>query len=139
MRMDRGKIDLLQLQQAHPAWQKKEGRFDRAICGDTIIHEGKVRHNNNIINVTRKPRRYVTVFWSGTREEFDYAYAISSYKFDSRKIPDLEELGEGNREGRGSVRRGVALDFDQSIRRGIDGVVVADWSPSCRRNPLGPK
>ncbi|MFF5519584.1 Yip1 family protein [Streptomyces coeruleorubidus] len=92
MRMDRGKIDLLQLQQAHPAWQKKEGRFYCAICGDMIIHEGKVRHNNNIINVTRKPR-YVTVFWSGTREEFDYAYAISSYKFDSRKIPDLEELG----------------------------------------------
>ncbi|OUC96618.1 hypothetical protein CA983_31585 [Streptomyces swartbergensis] len=91
MRMDRGKINLLQLQQAHPSWQKKEGRFYCAECPDMIIHEGKVRHNNNIINVTRKPR-YVTVLWYGTREEFDYAHAISSYKFNPRKSPDREEL-----------------------------------------------
>ncbi|GGS65515.1 YIP1 family protein [Streptomyces violaceus] len=91
MRMDRGKIDLRQLQQAHPSWQKKEGRFHCAECIDMLIHEGKIRHNNNIINVTRKPR-YVTVLWYGTREEFDYSYAISSYKFNPQENPDLKEL-----------------------------------------------
>jgi hypothetical protein len=91
MRMDRGKIDLRQLQQAHPSWKKKEGRFYCAECSGMIIHEGKVRHNNNIINVTRKPR-YVTVLWQGTREDFDYSYAISSYKIDFKKNPDLKEL-----------------------------------------------
>ncbi|GHD14482.1 hypothetical protein GCM10010313_40950 [Streptomyces violarus] len=91
MRMDRGKIDLRQLQLAHPSWQKKEGRFHCAECIDMLTHEGEIRHNNNIINVTRKPR-YVTVLWQGTREEFDYSYAISSYKMDFAKFPDLKEL-----------------------------------------------
>ncbi|MFD6169638.1 Yip1 family protein [Streptomyces coeruleorubidus] len=91
MRMDRGKIDLLQLQRAHPSWQKKEGRFYCAKCSDMLIHEGKVRHNNNIINVTRRPR-YVTVLWYGNQEKFGYEYAISSYKFNPRKRPDVGEI-----------------------------------------------
>ncbi|WP_345662559.1 hypothetical protein [Streptomyces venetus] len=91
MRMDRGKINLLQLQRAHPSWHKKEGRFYCPKCSVMTIYEGVVRHNNNVINVTRKPR-YVTVLWYGTKEDFDYSYAISSYKFNARMDPDLKEL-----------------------------------------------
>ncbi|MEV5428534.1 hypothetical protein [Streptomyces sp. NPDC052701] len=105
MRMDRGRIDLAELQQAHPSWRKDQGRFycEPERCSAMLIYEGEVRHNNNIINVTRNPR-YVTVARFGSPEESDYECIISSYRFDPRSNPDLKELQreserEANRYG----------------------------------------
>ncbi|MFJ3878489.1 hypothetical protein ACIPW5_13625 [Streptomyces sp. NPDC090077] len=64
MRGDRGVIDsgyYLPIL----SWKEKPGRyFDcREPCSDHVIHYGRVRHNNNIVNVTRRPRYLTSIRW----------------------------------------------------------------------------
>ncbi|MFI8192063.1 hypothetical protein ACIF8T_25320 [Streptomyces sp. NPDC085946] len=96
MRKDRGKIDVTQFRRRHRSWDKAEGRYYCAPekCGEEIYYHGRVRHNNNLVNVTRKPR-YVTAIWS-LREP--PRYSISSFDFKgkvalSEERRDLERYG----------------------------------------------
>ncbi|MDW8806553.1 hypothetical protein P1P68_17585 [Streptomyces scabiei] len=72
-------------------------------CGEYIAYHGKVRYNNNLINITRKPR-YAAAFWSpeGYADVF-----ISSFNFKKSKTSDsiygiYKDLNEEEieREGR---------------------------------------
>lgn len=97
LRSDRGKIDD-GFYFPRASWLKEgDGYYcPPKECTEQLIYHGGVRYNNNLINVTRKPR-YVVAFWS-PEEEPDAL--ISSFSFKSRKkdgslyevYDNLEEL-----------------------------------------------
>ncbi|ATZ27000.1 hypothetical protein ACFZBM_16875 [Streptomyces lavendulae] len=65
MRGDRGKVDD-ELRYPVFSWKQKTDRFfDCAAvkCLDYVLYHARVRHNNNIINVTRRPR-YINTYRS---------------------------------------------------------------------------
>ncbi|MFJ2950667.1 Yip1 family protein [Streptomyces sp. NPDC087226] len=103
MRKDRGKLDVEEFGFAHPTWNRNDRRYycAPAICGEQIIHRGRVRHNNNLINMTRTPR-YVTAVWSpGGR----FISSISSLAFDYSGPGDYrEERRELERYGAAKAR-----------------------------------
>jgi hypothetical protein len=79
MRKDRGKLDVAKFRRVHRSWDKGEGRYYclPRKCGEELYYHGRVRHNNNFVNVTRKPR-YVTAVWSPRERPL---YSISSFHF----------------------------------------------------------
>lgn len=88
MRKDRGKLDVEEFAFAHPSWDENGGYYCRLeICGEQLIYRGRVRHNNNLVNVTRKPR-YVTAVWS---PEGRFISSISSFRFDYSGLGDYQE------------------------------------------------
>ncbi|MFF9488347.1 hypothetical protein [Streptomyces sp. NPDC014676] len=88
MRKDRGKIDVEEFRSAHPSWEENSGYYcPPAVCGEQLIYRGRVRHNNNLINVTRKPR-YVTAVWS---PQGRFISSISSFRFDYSGLGDYQE------------------------------------------------
>lgn len=89
MRKDRGRIDVEEFRSPHPSWNERDRRHycDPAICGGQLVYRGRVRHNNNLINVTRKPR-YVTAIWS---PEGRFISSISSFPFNFFGVGDYEE------------------------------------------------
>ncbi|WP_189532996.1 hypothetical protein [Streptomyces roseolilacinus] len=103
MREDKGGIDVWEFQEPHFSWEKKEGRFYCAPseCGETLIYHGKVRHNNNLVNVTRRPR-YVTTWWSVTPEDSSSYVSISSFRFQPKGSVEEEER-EREMDGYGVV------------------------------------
>ncbi|GHE95371.1 hypothetical protein GCM10017776_09680 [Streptomyces griseoluteus] len=89
MRKDRGRIDVGNFSEPHASWIKTEPHASGiktspyychpSLCGETLRYHGRVRHNDNLINVTRKPR-YVTAEWSPKKGP---KYSISStYDFE---------------------------------------------------------
>ncbi|GAB2878670.1 hypothetical protein GCM10027074_53630 [Streptomyces deserti] len=96
MRKDRGKLDVAQFRRMHRSWDKAEGRYYCAPkkCGEELYYHGRVRHNNNLVNVTRKPR-YVTVIWSPREPP---RYSISSFNFEGR-VARSEERRDVDRYG----------------------------------------
>ncbi|CAM5638049.1 hypothetical protein SALBM311S_04084 [Streptomyces alboniger] len=101
MRKDRGKLDVEEFKTPHYSWDvDAEPRYycDPKKCGLQIYYHGRVRHNNNLINVTRRPR-YVTAIWIPGH---DPTSVISSYDF---KKGERGLVQEGKRE---SERYGAA-------------------------------
>ncbi|CAL9368454.1 hypothetical protein [Streptomyces sp. enrichment culture] len=96
MRKDRGKLDVAQFRRMHRSWDKKEGVYycRPEKCGEELYYHGRVRHNNNLVNVTRKPR-YVTAVWSPRARPL---YSISSYYFKGR-VDRSEERRDVDRYG----------------------------------------
>ncbi|MFF1443332.1 hypothetical protein [Streptomyces sp. NPDC058295] len=92
MRKDKGRINDWEFPYPHRSWDKREGRFycPPRDCEESLIYHSKVRHNNNIVNVTRRPR-YVTTWWSVTPEDSTTDSSISSFHFQRRKEADEEE------------------------------------------------
>jgi hypothetical protein len=103
MRKDRGKLDVEEFRSPHPSWNERDRRYycEPAVCGGQLIYRARVRHNNNLINVTRKPR-YVTAVWSpGGR----FISSISSFPFNFSGAGDYgEERRELERYGAASAR-----------------------------------
>ncbi|MEU8652513.1 hypothetical protein [Streptomyces sp. NPDC048737] len=103
MRRDRGRVDVVEFRSPHPSWKETEARYhcEPAVCGEQLVYRGRVRHNNNLINVTRKPR-YVTAVWSpGGR----FVSSISSFPFSYGGVGDYrEERRELERYGAATVR-----------------------------------
>ncbi|UQX01910.1 hypothetical protein [Streptomyces sp. RerS4] len=85
VRQDRGEIDR-EFGVARPSWVKSEKRYycPPEDCGEQLIYHGRVRHNNNMVNMTRKPR-YVAAFWSA---EDPTDVFISSFDFKKKKITE---------------------------------------------------
>ncbi|MFF8610928.1 hypothetical protein ACF06X_34035 [Streptomyces sp. NPDC015346] len=93
LRQDSGKLDD-EFFYEKLSWFESEGRYycPPDDCGEHVIHHGRVRYNNNLINVTRKPR-YVAAFWSP--EEGLNAH-ISSFNFKKeRKGQSIYDIYEG--------------------------------------------
>ncbi|GHH94613.1 hypothetical protein [Streptomyces capillispiralis] len=103
MRKDRGKLDVEQFRFPHLSWNERDRRYycDPVVCGGQLIFRGRVRHNNNLINVTRKPR-YVTSVWSPGGGIIS---SISSFPFNFVGSADYrEERRELERYGTARAR-----------------------------------
>ncbi|MEU7473463.1 Yip1 family protein [Streptomyces sp. NPDC044984] len=113
MRKDRGKIDVAQFRRAHRSWDKKEGRYycRPEKCGEELYYHGRVRHNNNLVNVTRKPR-YVTAVWSpgGTP-----MYSISSFHFEG-SVESSEERRDVERYDVSTAYADTAVPVAELLR-----------------------
>ncbi|MER5935091.1 hypothetical protein [Streptomyces sp. NPDC002054] len=100
MRKDRGKIDEVEFSRPRYSWDKKERQyFDCApeVCADHVFYRGRLRHNNNLINVTRGPR-HVTSYWTVDGEASEYGAHIGP----------LNSAGRLSRDEEPSERYGVA-------------------------------
>ncbi len=91
MRKDRGRIDVRQFHTKHLSWNERDSRFFCLVrwCAERILYLGRVRHNNNLVNVTHGPR-YVLAGWDPERPPL---YSISSYHFETPPLhtPSKEE------------------------------------------------
>jgi hypothetical protein len=114
MRKDRGKLDVDEFRIPHPSWDERDSRYycQPEICGEQLMYHGRVRHNNNLINVTRKPR-YVTAVWS---PEGRFISSISSFRFDSSGTGDYrEERRELERYGATRSRAGSEVSVAELL------------------------
>ncbi|MGW1778847.1 hypothetical protein ACWCQQ_06855 [Streptomyces sp. NPDC002143] len=103
MRKDRGKLDVKNFSAVHYSWNKSDEKYycpSEGGCGRQLIYHGRVWHNNNLINVTRKPR-YVTAIWSPVGRLIS---SISSFRFQDERGFYSEEKRELDRYGAASVR-----------------------------------
>jgi hypothetical protein len=103
MRRDRGRLDVKAFSSPHLSWNTRDPRYycDPVICGGQLVYRGRVRHNNNLINVTRKPR-YVTAIWSPGGH---FISSISSVPFNYAGVGDYaEERRELERYGAARAR-----------------------------------
>lgn len=83
LRADRGKMDE-RFKLPIFSWREKTDRFfdcSATVCPDYVMNHARVRHNNNILNVTRRPRYISSDRWI-TKTDSGFAIRISS--FDSR-------------------------------------------------------
>ncbi|MET9114723.1 hypothetical protein ABZX38_11010 [Streptomyces longwoodensis] len=94
LRKDRGRIDVEHFRQRHASWRHPRYACRAPRCpADTLAYIGRVRHDNNLVNVTREPL-YVTAFWSPTYQPL---YSVSSFHFTGGWIDpaaDKREVGK---------------------------------------------
>ncbi|MFJ9749699.1 hypothetical protein [Streptomyces chartreusis] len=102
MRKDRGKLDVDAFKTPHYTWRESEAEYycpwER--CGQQLVYSGSVRHNNNLVNVTRKPR-FVWAVWEPGRLPY---VSVSSLSRWDRKASETEVRRELDRYGAASVR-----------------------------------
>ncbi|MGW0941493.1 hypothetical protein ACWD4O_02930 [Streptomyces sp. NPDC002623] len=92
LRQDRGKLDD-EFEYPKASWRKDSGSYycPPEQCGEHLVYYGRVRYNNNLINVTRQPR-YVAAFWSPLEPPDVF---ISSFKFENEKSGSVYATYEG--------------------------------------------
>lgn len=105
MRKDRGRIDE-EFATPHYSWRKNREFYCHPIeCDNHVINRGRVLHNNNIINVTRKPR-YVISYYGWTGSDADIQTYVLSYE-PRAALGFSEEVAEEDERER--KRYGVAV------------------------------
>ncbi|MFE5210454.1 Yip1 family protein [Streptomyces sp. NPDC056600] len=121
MRKDRGRIDD-RFSSPVFSWDRNNKRFycPPEQCGENVVYHGRVRHNNNLVNVTRRPR-YVTAIWSPRRGPSVF---ISSFDFGTRglyvygeSIDKAEVAREKDRFGTAMVSANAKLLTSGFLRR----------------------
>lgn len=114
MRKDRGKLDVDEFRTAHYTWRKGDRRYycSWQICGQEIVYSGRVRHNNNLVNVTRRAR-FVTATWSPGAAPLS---SISSRHYWDGKGSLREEKRELDRYGAASVRVDAEVPVAELLR-----------------------
>jgi hypothetical protein len=86
MRKDRGKVDAEEFIVAHPSWRNGPFYCPPDDCPEYVAYRARLRHNNNMINVTRRPV-YVTSLWGVTpRESRSAAFISSSPDFNPETV-----------------------------------------------------
>ncbi|GJF34132.1 hypothetical protein KNE206_68320 [Kitasatospora sp. NE20-6] len=82
MRRDRGRLDPEYGSTAGYSWDKDDTRYycPPDECGEYLVYHSQVRHNNNMVNVTRRPR-HLAAFWG---PETGYDNFISSVDFEKK-------------------------------------------------------
>ncbi|MGC9378777.1 hypothetical protein [Streptomyces sp. MH13] len=114
MRKDRGRLDVEEFRTPHPSWSERDPRYhcEPAVCGSQLVYRGRVRHNNNLINVTRKPR-YVTAVWSPGGS---FISSISSFPFNFSGVGDYaEERRELERYGAARARADAEISVAELL------------------------
>ncbi|WP_406389654.1 hypothetical protein [Streptomyces sp. NBC_00887] len=103
LRRDRGRVDD---SFQYPRWSWKKGKTDifecpPKKCGDYVLYVGKLTHNNNIINVTRR-QRYVFARRQLGDESFVYTFIAPlnaqgrvSYKYESEETYGMATVPTG--------------------------------------------
>jgi hypothetical protein len=108
MRKDRGKLDMETFGTPHYSWNEMDGRYycppERG-CRPHLIYHGRLRHNNNLVNVTRKAR-YVTALWYPGRPPIS---SISSFHYGGESGFQREERRELDRYGATEVHATSAV------------------------------
>ncbi|MFF3329573.1 Yip1 family protein [Streptomyces sp. NPDC002888] len=115
MRKDRGKLDVEEFETPHYSWKKRSGRYYCPLssgCAPTVIYHGLVRHNNNLVNLTRAPR-YVTAIWSPLR---DPIASISPFHFQGESNFRQEEKRELDRYGAAQVSLTSEVSLAELLR-----------------------
>ncbi|WP_406202852.1 MULTISPECIES: Yip1 family protein [unclassified Streptomyces] len=111
MRKDRGKLDVDEFSTAHPSWDEDEEHYCAwQVCGQHLVYQGRLRHNNNLINVTRKPR-FVAAIWSPGLSPSSF---ISSRKFKGGSYKEVRR--ELDRYGAGRVRADAEVSVAELMR-----------------------
>ncbi|MZF87251.1 hypothetical protein [Streptomyces sp. SID5643] len=105
MRKDRGRIDE-EFSISRFSWEEHEGEFhcppdECRDYGPYVAYHGRVHHNNNLINVTRRPR-YVTAFWG---PESTYSHYISSFDFKKKTIAAYDDTLFSSKEAQAEWKR----------------------------------
>lgn len=114
MRKDRGKIDEEEFKTPHYSWDVDAGRYHcrpEEGCGQQIYYHGRVRHNNNLVNLTRGPR-YVTATWIPGR---DPTSSISSFHFEGERRLVQEEKRELERYGAAKAQANSEVSFTELL------------------------
>ncbi|QGV80869.1 hypothetical protein [Streptomyces ficellus] len=106
LREDRGKLDQ-DFSYEKYSWSKSAGRYycPPDDCDPRLIYHGRVRYNNNLINLTRKPR-YVAAFWSPEKKPDVF---ISSFDFEKKaeSVYDIYEALDVKELEREAARYGL--------------------------------
>jgi hypothetical protein len=120
MRKDRGRIDD-EFAIPHYSWREDDGQFycPPIECEDHIINRGRVLHNNNMINVTRRPRYVVSYYgWTGSSANFQ-SYILSHEPREVLHFPKEaaeEDERERERYGAALTKTMAAIPFAQLLR-----------------------
>lgn len=134
MRRDRGRLDE-EFGSPRFSWDPNDEEYfcPPKVCGELAVYHGRVRHNNNLVNVTRRPR-YVTAFWGPASE---HGFFISSFDFGRRVlyvyregIDEAEATREKERFGVATVSANAKLLTAGFLDRPADG-----GRPGRRRTP----
>jgi hypothetical protein len=114
MRKDRGKLDVDEFSTAHYTWRESDERYycPWQQCGQQVIYQGRVRHNNNLINVTRRPR-FVAAIWSPGGP---LVSTISSYRVTGREGSYREVRRELDRYGAARIRADAEVSVAELLR-----------------------
>ncbi|MFC8245696.1 hypothetical protein [Streptomyces chartreusis] len=114
MRKDRGKLDVDKFKNPHYTWRpSEEGYYCRwESCGQQLVYSGRVRHNNNLINVTRKPR-FLWATWVPGRRPLA---AVSSLSHWERRLSANEVRREQDRYGAARVRAEAEVPVTELLR-----------------------
>ncbi|WP_369271017.1 hypothetical protein AB5J55_14120 [Streptomyces sp. R11] len=113
MRKDRGKLDVDEFSTAHYTWNENDDYYCAwQLCGQQLIYQGRVRHNNNLINVTRKPR-FVKAVWSPGAVPIS---AISSGQVKRGQVAYGEVRRELDRYGAARIRAGAEVSVAELLR-----------------------
>ncbi|WP_406099827.1 hypothetical protein [Streptomyces sp. NBC_01013] len=115
MRKDRGKLDVEEFRSPHASWNEDDRSYycEPAICGGQLVHRGRVRHNDNLINVTRKPR-FVTAVWSPSGR---FISSISSLPYSFSALGDYgEERRELERYGAARARADAEISVAELLK-----------------------
>ncbi|MFD9032920.1 hypothetical protein ACFVZW_17475 [Streptomyces sp. NPDC059567] len=111
MRMDRGRIDLDTFRAAQYSWDEESILYcsPEECGGEFRIHHAPVHYNNNLINVTRKPR-YVTAWWGLGTGDSNWDATISTFK-GKGLIDDAETQREYRRYDLFTVEADASTPF----------------------------
>jgi len=115
MRKDRGKLDVEEFGTPHYSWKEGEGRYYCPLgkgCSRTVIYHARVLHNNNLVNLTRRPR-YVTAIWSPVRGPTS---SISPFDFRGESGFEPEEKREMDRYGAADVSLRSEVSLAELLR-----------------------
>jgi hypothetical protein len=114
MRKDRGKLDVDEFKTPHYSWREGDARYycPWAECGQRVIYNGRVRHNNNLINITRKPR-FVRAAWVPGEPPTS---SISSIRVWGARSSLREVKRELDRYGAASIRADAEVPVAELLR-----------------------
>ncbi|WP_328427344.1 hypothetical protein [Streptomyces sp. NBC_00443] len=121
MRRDRGRLDPKFELPAGYSWDKNDEQYycSPDACGEYVVYHGLVLHNNNMVNVTRRPR-YLASFW-GPISGFD-AF-VSSFDFKKNTlnvyregIDEAEAAREADSYGLGYIRTSSVMSSSEWLR-----------------------
>ena len=102
VRKDRGRVDR-EFGRQHKSWDKQERYYCHpAECGEKLIWYGRVRHDNNLVNVTRRPR-FMTAWWRPTGTPVYFVSTSYDFGAGEAAVDPFEVKKETRRYGISTV------------------------------------
>jgi hypothetical protein len=120
IRRDRGRLEEEFQVPVGYSWDDSDKRYycPPKDCGEYVVYHGQVRHNNNMVNVTRRSR-YLAAFWG---PEYGFNGFISSFDSEKRTldiyqgIDDAEIAREADSYGMGHAYTNSIVPASKLLR-----------------------